>query len=361
MPELPEVLRFKHRLEKLLLGNIITSIKILQGPYLYSDKRVGYGKFRNEIENFVSSKVIQITTKGKLLRLTLEEVSEDSKKRYLYIHHMLAGSWSTKKSSHSILEFKYENEEKNFVILFFQDSMRIGTFKIIYEDDIGTKNDPFEKIGPEARGIPRETFMEIFRSKKAKKQRLCEALLDQQLICGIGNYLRAEIMYFAKLHPKIIIGKLTEDELKILHNAIVTIIEESIESEATTCGHYDDSIHTGSYEPVIYGKSMCPKKTIIETFNDKHKRTVHYAPAIQILPSIGESNLTNESKILSCVKEDKKIMKRKRKILEDVDDESSSAKLTQGSSSSSKRILDSPGKRIMGEKKSIMASRKSIL
>jgi len=84
---------------------------------------------------------------------------------------------------------------------------------------------------------------EIMASRR-KTNLIRDVLLDQRMLCsGIGNYLIAEIMYYAKLHPLITLDKLQLAELYGLYDLCSWVVK----------GHYDHSLRK-----VIYNKSQCP-------------------------------------------------------------------------------------------------------
>ena len=62
-------------------------------------------------------------------------------------------------------------------------------------------------------------------SKSAKM--LCTFLIDQTIISGIGNYLRSEIMYFAKLNPTKKVNILTANEITNLYRGIIRALTEN--------------------------------------------------------------------------------------------------------------------------------------
>jgi formamidopyrimidine-DNA glycosylase len=76
-------------------------------------------------------------------------------------------------------------------------------------------------------------------------------LLDQKVISGICNYLRADILYLSKINPFRKVKDITEKELKIIFK----------NSKILTWGDYD------------------VKK---ELYEGSQKRFIYYVPKIQI-------------------------------------------------------------------------------
>lgn len=57
-----------------------------------------------------------------------------------------------------------------------------------------------------------------------KPQRLiCDALLDQTILAGVGNGIKNEVLFRRQIHPASQVGEIPEDELKWLIRACVTL------------------------------------------------------------------------------------------------------------------------------------------
>jgi formamidopyrimidine-DNA glycosylase len=57
---------------------------------------------------------------------------------------------------------------------------------------------------------------------KKEKQEIGIVLMNQKLISGIGNYLRADILWLSKISPFRKVNKISEQEFKLMyHNARV--------------------------------------------------------------------------------------------------------------------------------------------
>jgi formamidopyrimidine-DNA glycosylase len=65
-----------------------------------------------------------------------------------------------------------------------------------------------------------------FKKRLLKKRddiMICTALLDQNIIAGCGNYLRAEALYIAKISPFRTVKNISDDELHILWEILVML------------------------------------------------------------------------------------------------------------------------------------------
>lgn len=269
MPESPEIRIFANRLNFSCARREIQSITIVRGPYKENEKE-RYRCFREQVETFQPHRVKKVRSKGKWLYFELG----GPKYAALGIHHGMEGSWCVKPDNkHIILELEISAEHKTSKKIYFQDSRRFGTFLLLTKDKLKKELD---KLGPDIFKMTPEEFNEALETKRIQKHRLCEALMDQRIISGIGNYLRADIMYLARVDPKTEIKDLTNKYKKRLYKAIRKVSRTSYKAGSTTVGYYESSIHSGGYEFLVYQKAICPKGKEVQTFKDKNGRTVHW-------------------------------------------------------------------------------------
>ena len=121
-----------------------------------------------------------------------------------------------------------------------------------------------------------DKFIKIISDYKNKMVGLL--LIDQHIISGIGNYLRADILYDAKIHPNTKINELSKDELKILYSSIKKITNKSYEQNGTNVETYI----SGDYDPLVYGKKFDLYGNKVEKLLISG-RSIYYVPKIQKL------------------------------------------------------------------------------
>jgi formamidopyrimidine-DNA glycosylase len=271
MPEGPEIKIFANRLKFSYATHWLHSITIVRGPYKENEKE-RYKHFRNQVENFQPHTIRSVKTKGKWLYFKLNGPDYAA----LGVHHGMEGSWCTNPDNkHVILELEIGPQKQKSNKIYFQDSRRMGTFLLLTKEELRKKLD---KIGPDIFKMSLEEFNKSLEIKRIQKHRLCEALMDQSVISGIGNYLRADIMYLARIDPKTEIKNLTDRDRKRLYKAIRKVSRSSYKAGSTTVGYYESAIHNGGYQFLVYQKAICPKGKDVQTFKDKNGRTVYYVP-----------------------------------------------------------------------------------
>ncbi len=271
MPEGTEAKIFANLLKFSCAKQHLQSITIIRGPYKENGK-VKYKHFREQVKEFKPHRIHSIRSKGKWLYFELNGPNYTA----LGVHHGMEGSWCTNSNNkHVILELEIESKESAPKKIYFQDSRRFGTFLLLTKEELDKE---LKKLGPDILKMTSEEFDRSLETKRIQNHRLCEALMDQRVISGIGNYLRADIMYSAKLDPKMMIKDLSEEDKQRLYKAIRKVSRSSYKAGATTVGYYESSIHNGGYQFLVYQKAICPKGREVCTFKDKNGRTVYYVP-----------------------------------------------------------------------------------
>lgn len=81
------------------------------------------------------------------------------------------------------------------------------------------------RLGPDALSLNSGLLGELFSGHNV---RLKTALTDQSLLAGIGNAYSDEIMHAAKLSPYSAVGRLSEEELNRLAEAIQSILVDAV-------------------------------------------------------------------------------------------------------------------------------------
>jgi formamidopyrimidine-DNA glycosylase len=235
MPEINEVKRYADFLNHHLKNKTITDINILNGRY----KKHGPFELYNELKKDAPFKVSDVKTKGKFLYFIINQGEY-----YLLSTLGLSGGWTfynskTKKYYHpTILEYIGKDDMDGYMatslkhlnvefktkdgIIYFYDTLSFGTLKVIKSET--ELNKKLSIIGPDI--MDQSTTFDLFKERLLKKINLHKeiglVLMNQKLISGIGNYLRADILWLSKISPFRKVNKLDDNELHLIyHNAKV--------------------------------------------------------------------------------------------------------------------------------------------
>lgn len=283
MPEGVEVNIIARQLNSLLKGHYIENISIIDGPYLTNptDK---YKNFRDGLKDFNKKRwcVLDVENKGKFIyfRLLSDESKTENRPIQKYIGNTLgmSGHWRKDKTKHT--HFILTTTNPNVQSLYFDDYRHFGTMSLMDFKDL---NDKLNELGADI--LDDNTSFNIFkdalRKKKNEKKSIAEVLMDQKVISGIGNYLRADILYDSRTNPRTQVSSLTDTELMSIYNSAYNISRISLKSNGTTIKTYKDvNMEEGKYNTLIYGKKKDSQGNEVKTYELK-KRKVHYVPAIQ--------------------------------------------------------------------------------
>lgn len=300
MPEINEVRRYADFLIKKLKNKNILEINILNGRY---KKHKPFDKYK-ELVNKLPIKLLDVKTKGKFLYIILEDnyyifstlglsggwtyESNNSDK----FEHPLASSYIDQKETegylktalaHLNIEFKTDTGS-----VYFYDTLSFGTMKIITDNTELEKK--LKELGPDI--MESTTTYDLFVERITKKTNLNKeigiVLMNQKVISGIGNYLRADILWMSKVSPFRKVVDLEKSELKeIFYN-----------SKLLTWGEYDRSkaielgiIKKSDKMPSDYGRDFFVYNADEDIHNHKikkeelyegsQKRFIYWVPEIQ--------------------------------------------------------------------------------
>lgn len=136
---------------------------------------------------------ISAESRGKELMLTLTQVNSQNQVKLLMTMGMSGYfKWVDVGvlSKHSHLRFQSENGSLDFI-----DVRRFGKWKLVEDWSKDRGPDPTQQFQDFVRNIKNNLH------KKDFDKPICEVLMNQKWFNGIGNYLRAEILYRADINP----------------------------------------------------------------------------------------------------------------------------------------------------------------
>ncbi len=240
MPELPEVETIKRGLEKGLVGQTISDIKIDWAKSFHSSAK--------EIQSHViGSKIDGIDRRAKVLIIHLSGTYS------LLIHLKMTGQLVWVKASgersvggHPSPSMVHELPDKSTRVifefksgdkLFFNDQRKFGWIKLV-ESSMVYRDPLIKRLGPEplSKDFTLDGFAKII--KRRPKSPIKPLILDQSTVSGVGNIYADESLHLAKIHPLRLAGSLTPAEIKRLHQAIIDIIKLGIKHGGSSVRNY---------------------------------------------------------------------------------------------------------------------------
>ncbi len=285
MPEGPEVLVIQEGLAKLLTGKAITAIAFNSKSRYNSKAPDGYVKFSSDLVQTANIKVTGVHSKGKFIWW------EFSNGWHMWQTLGLSGGWFHHKKANSGLELTYVDSNGKLESLYYDDQRRFGTLKFIHPSESKFETDAKVKsLGPNILGPHNEFSADIFKARMAKStlatKQVGSVIADQKVLSGVGNYLRAEALYRAKISPFRLVNTLTPSDLTALYQAITWAAHESYKAGGASIRHYsdiDDVKGRYEYQMQVYGRKKTPEgKEVKAEKLTGDTQTIYYCPEVQI-------------------------------------------------------------------------------
>lgn len=224
MPEVSEIAILSQYLTTKLKGKIITKLEIISGKYKTKKELVG----KKLLKGTKHYKVINVKSKGKLMWIIMHNVENSDDKIYMTSHLGLAGEWSFYKSENDRIRLYISHKGKKYNLC-YTDPRNFGNIEI-YDDEDEIK-EKIDRLAPDALkyDFSDDEFIEmvknfLVKSKTRSNQLIYKVLMNQTIkdgiVCGLGNYLTAEILYDAKISPFRMIGSLSDNEIRKISHSI---------------------------------------------------------------------------------------------------------------------------------------------
>jgi formamidopyrimidine-DNA glycosylase len=306
MPEGPEVRTVTDYLADQLVGKEIVRIRCPDHDKFFriNGKR-GCSTFQT-LTNHLPAIIEKLFCKGKCIFFKLKSLSEEHNgvQFYLYCHLIMTGRWTSLTNVLRIINepgtgMRTGSGAPKLTMLFgshyqlgklkiaqimeridYLDPRGLGRFEYMTEIEMTRK---LNSLGPDILSDDIEWHQWRSITERYPRRQLVSLLMDQQCISGIGNYLKAEILYRSKLKPDRKVGSLTEMENRTLFQQSIATIRESYSYGGLTIRNFwHPNGKAGTFPIEIYGKSMDPLGNRVHTGTFSDGRTTHWVPTIQI-------------------------------------------------------------------------------
>ena len=264
MPEGPEVRRISVDLARSVAGKYLESVSVLSGRYLKKDF-VGF----HQLKGCLPDKIIGIGAHGKFLYMLLSSGNN------IWSTLGMTGKWSREHSKHSRVQFLLSGGSK----IYFDDIRNFGTLKCVYGPHALCSR--LEKLGPDmlAEDVSSDKFLECVR--KRDNWNITKVLMDQKIVAGVGNYIKAESLWLAGINPNRKVSEITDGELMLLNTAIKEVMRSSYEhGGATFLTHKNFSGEKGDYSSrfLCYNRKLDAEGHKVIKTPTPDGRTTHWAP-----------------------------------------------------------------------------------
>jgi formamidopyrimidine-DNA glycosylase len=253
MPEGPEVRKYADALDKVLSGRVITSLE--------ARTREARHWLKENEGRVVGRRVKRVVSHGKHL------VGYIKGGYFFHSHLMMWGRWQTVDLGSS-----HKPQTKSGALVTLPEKDRRERARIVVEGgaaillsapifNIG-HGDPYDVIenlatlGPDVlpydRAFDSTEFRRRLLSPEYTNVPVGAALLNQRIVAGLGNYLRAEVLFAGKLDPWRRVADLTERNLECLIRTVPKLARRAYKQTATATKRDREKMTTDSglvYQP----------------------------------------------------------------------------------------------------------------
>lgn len=268
MPEGPEVRRMAEGLANRIVGQTIVRAEVLGGKWL---KKPLPGLER--IQSHLPLLVQRVGVKGKLIYVELADGVR------MWNTLGMSGGWRDHRGKHAHFVLECANGTE----VYFEDVRRFGNISFTDQAEIDRK---LRDLGPDM--LNEVVSPEVFLSSICRGNRInwniCKALMDQKVICGVGNYIKSEALYRAGVNPWLSVGEIPEVKLRLLHDWIRRIIRRSYEQGGATLRTYtdmDNNMGEFVFEFEVYQRSHDSLGNSVVREETPDKRATHWVPCVQ--------------------------------------------------------------------------------
>ena len=216
MPEGPEIWRAADKISQAVAGEEIV------------DLFFAFDELKPFEESLKGRKITSVTPRGKAI------ITAFDNEMNLYSHNQLYGKWMISKTP----EEPDTNRSLRAAIRTKKGSAFLysaSEIEMLEDDEV--KDHPYiKKLGPDV-VHPETTFeqvLERYKDDNFKNRKLATLLLDQGFLSGVGNYLRSEILFCAKVDPDHRPKDCSEEQVKDLAHYSLELSRRSYQTGGIT-------------------------------------------------------------------------------------------------------------------------------
>jgi formamidopyrimidine-DNA glycosylase len=281
VPEGVEVKVITDQLRRYLAGKRIIRVDIVSGRYLRNGDPPGLDVFRESLP----SEFFEVNCKGKFAWF-----------RFLPDHFMfvtlgMTGTWQVRspgeRLEHERLSLILESTDpttgnRTESVLAFVDVRNFGTVKFTRDERELDKKlltlgwDPL--VNPIH--VNRMTL-----TKTTRKKTISEVLLDQSIFAGVGNYIKSEALYRARISPWKLVSDFNATEWNRLCSSVKEVMDESLAAGGTTIRDYRNvEGRSGTFQEKlrVYGRTVDPLGNEIRKEETPDGRSTYWVPKVQV-------------------------------------------------------------------------------
>lgn len=274
MPEGPECTTTACKLNEKLSGHTLLEIKV--------DPRFSKGVACITINKYLPAKLQVVSCKGKKIFFNFVEAESE----FALVSGMgMTGSWLFSQGEHTLVEMIFDEFS-----IYYNDPRRIGSC-LVYLADREEIDNLLATLGHDLLSQAIEYYNEgvdevdlwLQIVPKSRRSVISNYLLSQDDFSGIGNYLKSDILYLARIDPERKIGSLSEVDLRRLYYSGLYVIYSSYLVGGYSIKNYvHPGAEKGGYQPLVYGRSIDDLGyEVVKLKPRKSSRSTYWVPELQ--------------------------------------------------------------------------------
>lgn len=270
MTEGPEAKYLANYISKRFLNKRLRNMKILGGRYKTHGPPKGYKDFLKQLHGNIPIHLTEVWSTGKVIFFMFDS-------GYILVAKMGMVGWFYsaddaplhKNEAHVVFEFENGKD------LIFADFRNFGT--LTFTNNAKEIWEEMAYIAPDIIDARMDDILKRIPLLKPTS-RVEDVLMDQNaLVSGIGNIIKSEALYAAKVSPKRHLGSLRPAELKA--------VLEAARKYARRVLHVLESaeIHSDKYKALqkVYQRKEDPQGHRVYSYKSAHGRTTFWVPEVQ--------------------------------------------------------------------------------
>lgn len=270
MTEGPEARFLANYVSKRFINKRLRNMKVLAGRYKTHGPPQGFKDFLKQIHGSIPVRLVEVWSTGKVIFFMFDS-------GYVLVAKMGMVGWFYsaddaplyKNEAHIVFEFEGGKD------LIFADFRNFGTLQ--FTNNAKELWEEMAYIAPDIIDAKMEDILKRIPALRPTS-RIEDVLMDQNaLVSGIGNIIKSEALYEAKVSPKRHLGSLKPVELKAVLEAarkyarrVLRVLEK-------------EEMHSDKYVALqkVYQHKEDPQGRRIYSYKSAHGRTTFWVPEIQ--------------------------------------------------------------------------------
>jgi len=243
------------------------------------DQRIVLAAGRREVgaEGLQGTTVRGVESRGKHLLIHFDN------RQVVHSHLGMTGAWHIYPRDHEWYKPRAQagiqlSTQRHDVVCFTPDLLEVV-------DDVRLRRHPYlNRLGPDLLGPPIADEVFLPRMRSQRNAAIGEVVMNQTVVCGIGNVYKSEILFLEQLHPRTSVSTLSDERLLQLRDRSRQLMCRNLENGPRRTRFRADEQFLWVYGR--RGESCLKCGTTIRMIRQGDKaRSTYYCPACQPAPT----------------------------------------------------------------------------